>query len=203
MSMIILSLLIYLNHFQHISCSNSTIRYRKFINVICNKSFENYDECSCNLAKWNTDNLPNNNLTCFNQFTCPYDIDNDVFCSGHGECDFLIGECKCDREYGSFDCSEPFKQFLPSQWIMYVMIIIAILVGILSLCLMIWVHKYRDVGDVKAMSVVFTHLTLVGCVSICAGTVVVGLGFDENNCVILEWFHFVGIWYVIYIYIYI
>ena len=76
------------------------------------------------------------------------------------------------------------------------MMLFSALLFILSIGLMLWVHKYRDVSDVKAMSVVFTHLTLVGCASMCIGTFFIGLGYDQASCVILEWFQFTGIWYV-------
>merc|ERR1719266_1371245 len=58
---------------------------------------------------------------------------------------------------------------------------------------MVWVHRYRKVSEVKAMSVIFTHLTLVGTASISIGTLFIGIGYDQATCVILEWFQFIGI----------
>jgi len=136
-------------------------------------------------------------LKCFNQSVCPYNPKKDEFCSGNGFCDFENGKCKCDREYGSFDCSKPFIQFEISGFISVPLIVLSTIFLIISLALMVWVHLYRDVGDVKAMSVVFTHLTLVGCASVCCGNIVIGVGFNEANCVILEWFQFLGICIVI------
>lgn len=54
-------------------------------------------------------------------------------------------------------------------------------------------YVYRTVSDVKAMSVTFTQLTLVGCFFVCLHAVVVGVGYNNANCVILEWFVFFGV----------
>lgn len=168
--------------------------YTKFVSNVCNVNNAYYDQCSCNLATWNLEEL--NNITCFTSLNCPYNINNNEFCSGHGTCNFQTGSCECEREYGSRDCSKKFKETRPTEWIMILMIIIAGILLLFSLLQMIWVHLYRDIKDVKAMSVVFTHLTLVGCAFISAGTIVIGIGFNNENCVILEWLQFIGIWYV-------
>jgi len=165
---------------------------------VCNKTgfrFYDYDDCSCKLAKWSIEK--ENATTCFNQFICPYDAATNQFCSGNGFCDFQSGSCVCDREYGASDCSEQYTQFLPPSWVLILMIIFASIGLLVSLGLMGWVHIYREVGEVKAMSVVFTHLTLVGTALISAGTIVIGVGYNNANCVILEWLQFLGICIVI------
>ena len=177
--------------------------YTKFINSVCDNNDEFYDKCSCNLAYWTTNKqiTTTPNITCWNALNCPYDINTNEFCNGNGYCDFQEGACKCDRAYGSSDCSQKFKETRPTEWVMILMVIISAILALMSIALMIWVHLYRDVKDVKAMSVVFTHLTLVGCAFICCGTIVIGIGYNDVNCVILEWFQFIGIWFVVFCFI--
>ena len=81
------------------------------------------------------------------------------------------------------------------DWLSMPMMVMSALLFVSSLALMVWVHYYRAVSEVKAMSVVFTHLTLVGTASVSIGTIFIGIGYDGATCVILEWFQFMGIWY--------
>eukprot|EP01084_Bolivina_argentea_P312909 541784_1 len=189
---LLLSIIVYYTNTYSVLSQQSN--HTEFIASVCNTSNLYYDSCSCDLSK---SLALTDNLTCFNSFNCPYNSQTHTFCSANGYCDFTDGACVCNEEYGSFDCSQKYTLFLPNQAILILMISIASCLLLLSISLQIWMHLYRDVGDVKAMSVVFTHLTLVGCTLICCGTIVMGLGFDQANCVILEWFHFLGICIVI------
>ena len=165
--------------------------HRTFIGSVCDEYNPQYDSCSCQLANYS---LSVTNLSCFTQFNCPYSTETQQFCSGNGYCNFAIGECECDQEYGSYDCSQEYEYFSPSSVILGVMIVSASLLLIISIVLMVWVHLYREVSDVKAMSIKFTQLSLVGCAFICAGTFVLGIGYNNTNCMLLEWFQFIGIW---------
>ena len=182
----------------------------EFQSFVCNETNDYYDECSCYLSFWTSDgnydgidisDMNDNNIKCWNKFNCFIENTSDTisFCNGNGYCDFTTATCECDKEYWDDDCGQEYKTFVPPPVIMIGMIVIGAILLLVSLSLMIWVHLYRDVGDVKAMSVVFTHLTLIGCALVSAGCIVIGIGYNEVNCMILEWFQFLGVWYVTYI----
>jgi len=159
--------------------------------IVCNTSHPYYDPCVCALAESNAVNL-----TCFGQLVCPYDESNG-FCSDRGYCDFTESKCECDDGYGNRDgdndCNHKYDEYEVPDALSITMMAFSILLFIAAIGLMLWVHKYREVSDVKAMSVVFTHLTLVGCASMCIGTLFISIGYSDSTCVILEWFQFNGI----------
>ena len=140
--------------------------------------------------------------TCFNNIVCPYNSTIKQFCNGHGICAYN-GTCICDRDskdvennYGGIDCSIQYELFEPYWLIRYSMLVIGIIVVVVALGLMIWTHVYRKIAEVKASSLTFTQLSLIGCILLSIHSIIISLGYNEISCVLVEWFGALGSWYV-------
>eukprot|EP01083_Nonionella_stella_P074586 202376_1 len=123
---------------------------------------------------------------------CHYN-QSSLYCSGHGEYNAITQECDCDKEYGLHDCSQQYQLLQLPTLFSYTLIATATIIVLCSIVLMIWVHTHRTLAGVKAMSVLFTQMTLIGCVLISMGAIMIAIPFNDITCVLLEWLHFVGI----------
>ena len=128
---------------------------------------------------------------------CFYDTTTGTYCNDHGQCNDVTEECECDIDYGLIDCSQQYVLYQIPQAMAYSLIILASIVSSICIAFMIWVYYNRKLSEVRAMSILFTQLTLMGCILICIGVVLLGLGLNDINCVILEWTQFIGICMVI------
>eukprot|EP01084_Bolivina_argentea_P141105 247995_1 len=167
--------------------------YKIFQLAVCNQSHPYYDDCSCRLAKWSTIGEYEAKFECFNQFNCHYNQTKNEFCHNNGYCDFEQDSCICNEGYAGDDCSKQYTQYQIVSSIKYSIIVLSIICIIISLGLIIWVHLYRDVGEVKAISTVFTTLTLIGCALLSASSIIAAIGYNDVNCVLFEWFQYLGL----------
>eukprot|EP01084_Bolivina_argentea_P277258 473289_1 len=172
--------------------TNST-DYTILQSTVCNELGLYYDDCSCRLAKWSTIGKYEAKFECFNRFNCYYDLTKNEFCNNNGYCDFQQDSCICNQEYTGDDCSEQYTEYQLHAPIKYITIALSAICIVITFGLIIWLHLYRDVGDVKAMSVVFTHLTLIGCAILSASSIIPAVGYNDVNCVLLELFQYMGL----------
>ncbi|ETO06797.1 hypothetical protein RFI_30597 [Reticulomyxa filosa] len=156
--------------------------------LVCSSPYA--DDCSCSLANLT---LTNSTFTrCFVEYVCAYNATTNQFCSGHGSCLFNESRCDCDSNYGLVDCSAQYETKEIASLIRYPLLVFGILFMVISLGLIQWVWKYRRTSEVKAMSITFTNLMLLGCALVSAGVVIIGSGYNFTNCILVEWFTFVG-----------
>ncbi|ETO08832.1 hypothetical protein RFI_28553 [Reticulomyxa filosa] len=156
---------------------------------VCSTTFS--DMCACSLAQLSASTTLY--TTCFDTYVCAFNASTSTFCSGHGNCIFNESRCACNDDYGLKDCSAKYQVYQVSPLISVPLISIGALIMLVCLGLIYWVWKYRTTSEVKAMSITFTNIMLFGCAMVCAGVIVLGLGWNSANCIILEWFSFVGI----------
>jgi len=161
--------------------------------LVCNASYS--DTCSCDLA--NLTDSATFYTNCFVKYVCAYNTSTKAFCSGHGTCLFNESRCACDTDYGLTDCSGKYKLYEVSGLIKYPLIVLGALFVFVSLGLIYWVWKYRATSEVKAMSITFTNLMLLGCALVSGGVLVIGLGWNQTTCILVEWLSFIGITLVI------
>ena len=128
---------------------------------------------------------------------CFYDAVSDTYCSDHGKCNNETQQCNCEIDYGSIDCSQQYTLYQLPQAIGISLLILSIIILLLCIILMIRVYYNRKLTEIRAMSILFTQLTLIGCILVCIGTIILSTGYNDLKCVLLEWTHFCGISMVI------
>ena len=89
-------------------------------------------------------------------------------------------ECDCDTHHAQSDCGATYKDYNVNSIMLGGMVAIGVIEICCCLLLFWWVWKHRTVREVKAMSITFTNLTLIGFVLIAASGVVIGAGYTGS-----------------------